>query len=94
MIHDEEETLHDAIQEPLEGEKLQISGPQIRQEENKDAGQDPNSLGAPDNEENLVDDNGYQNDIQGILPPEIEEQGFHGVMHQSSAEPGRWPSAP
>ena len=64
----EQEAFHDAVQEPFQGEKFQTAGRQIDERREEQARQDLNGLGALEKEEDLVNDNGDQDDVRGVLP--------------------------
>ena len=67
----EHKALDDDIQEPFQGEKLQLAGHQIGDKQEEEPGQDLDGLGAAQHQHHLVNDDGHQDDVHTILPAQI-----------------------
>ena len=59
------------IQEPFQGKKLQLPGHQIGDKQEEEPGQDLDGLGAAQDQDHLVNDDGDQDDVNTILPAQI-----------------------
>ena len=67
----EHKALDDDTQEPFQGEKLQLAGYHIGDEQEEEPGQDRGGLGAAQHQHHLVNNDGHQDDVHTILPAQI-----------------------